>query len=96
MILLYKGRVPGNLPTELISSYLNKHYNQKIDVEIIVDLAQKFISEFKEVKEWGYNPIYMNSAILNIDRSYPEYFDEKGFEYIKMQKIMIIQSRIWR
>jgi len=73
------GRVPGNLPTELISSYLNQNYNQNINIDIIVDLAQKIIVEFKTIKEWGYNPIYMTSGILNIDRTYPEFFNEKGF-----------------
>lgn len=85
------GRVPGNLPTELISSYLNQNYNKDIQIDIIVDLAQKHIEKFKEMDEWGYNPIYMYSAMLNIDRSYPEYFHKKGFmniDNIRMLKMI--------
>ncbi|MDA8925616.1 4-hydroxy-2-ketovalerate aldolase [Gammaproteobacteria bacterium] len=85
------GRVPGNLATELIGSYLNQNYDKKINVGLIADLAQRFIVKFKDINEWGYNPIYMNSAMLNIDRSYPEFFSEKGFlniDNIKMQKMI--------
>lgn len=38
----------------------------------------------KKFNKWGYSAIYTRSAILNIDRSYPEYFDAQGFSYFKI------------
>lgn len=88
------GRMPGNLPTELICSYLNEENSEKYNIDLLIKLTDEYISQFKNINQWGYNPIYMNSAILNIDRTYPEYFNEKSFSFhenILLQK-MIKQS----
>ena len=40
-------------------------------------------NEYKKINEWGYNPIYAYQAFLNIDRSYPEYFEKQGFDILE-------------
>ena len=83
------GRIPGNLSTELFASYLNSSSNKEYDVEQIISLAYRYIEHFKSINPWGYNPIYMFSAILSIDRTYPEYFTEQNFSFtdnIELQK----------
>ncbi|EPN6318934.1 4-hydroxy-2-ketovalerate aldolase [Campylobacter coli] len=86
--VLGMGRIPGNLPTELIVNHIN--VDNKYNVNPLYDLND-IIKEYKKINEWGYNPIYVHSAILNIDRTYPEYFFEQGFstyDNIKLQKLV--------
>ncbi|EFU6015574.1 4-hydroxy-2-ketovalerate aldolase [Campylobacter coli] len=82
------GRIPGNLPTELIVNHIN--VDNKYNVNPLYDLND-IIKEYKKINEWGYNPIYVHSAVINIDRTYPEYFFEQGFstyDNIKLQKLV--------
>lgn len=72
------GRVPGNLQSELLASHLNSKFKAGYDIKILLELSE-ILEEFKSLNRWGYNPIYMHSALLNIDRSYPEFFEKEGF-----------------
>ena len=72
------GRVPGNLATEVCASLINSDFNKNYLVNNLVILASQEIQSFKDINVWGYLPVYATSALLNIDRSYPEYFQKKG------------------
>lgn len=72
------GRVPGNIPTELIANYLNKVSDSNFQIEMLLNAAASHVFPFKKVSTWGYLPIYAYSAIKRIDRSYPEYFEACG------------------
>lgn len=83
------GRVPGNLQSELFANHLNQNFNHQYNIEKLLSLTA-LIEEFKILNRWGYNPIYMYSASLNIDRTYPEFFEKMGFcieNNLKLQKI---------
>lgn len=83
------GRVPGNLQSELFANYLNQNFNHRYNIEKLLSLTA-LIEEFKTLNRWGYNPIYMYSASLNIDRTYPEFFEKMGFcieNNLNLQKI---------
>ncbi|MBS4314407.1 aldolase catalytic domain-containing protein [Campylobacter vulpis] len=83
------GRVPGNLQSELFANYLNQNFNHQYNIKKLLSLTA-LIEEFKTLNRWGYNPIYMYSASLNIDRTYPEFFEKMGFNIennLKLQKI---------
>ncbi|EMI4816077.1 aldolase catalytic domain-containing protein [Campylobacter upsaliensis] len=83
------GRVPGNLQSELFANYLNQNFNHQYNIEKLLSLTA-LIEEFKILNRWGYNPIYMYSASLNIDRNYPEFFEKMGFcieNNLNLQKI---------
>ncbi|WP_086253852.1 4-hydroxy-2-ketovalerate aldolase [Campylobacter sp. P091] len=74
------GRIPGNLPTELIVNHVN--LDNTYDIKPLY-LLNETIQEYQKFNKWGYSAIYAHSAILNIDRSYPEYFDAQGFSYLQ-------------
>lgn len=83
------GRVPGNLQSELFANYLNQNFNHQYNIEKLLSLTA-LIEEFEILNRWGYNPIYMYSASLNIDRTYPEFFEKMGFcieNNLNLQKI---------
>lgn len=72
------GRVPGNLQSELFANYLNQNFKHQYNIERLLTLTA-LLEEFKILNRWGYNPIYMYSANLGIDRNYPEFFEKLGF-----------------
>ncbi|WP_395148194.1 4-hydroxy-2-ketovalerate aldolase [uncultured Helicobacter sp.] len=74
------GRIPGNLPTELIINHIN--FADTYDIKPLYALNE-IIQEYQKFNKWGYSAIYAHSAILNIDRSYPEYFDTQGFSHLQ-------------
>ena len=85
------GRVPGNFATELCASLINEDFKKNYFVDNLTVLASEEIQSYKDLNFWGYLPIYAASALLNIDRSYPEYFKMAGLtdqENIKAQKII--------
>lgn len=76
--LMGMGRVPGNLPIELIADYLNDYRDTAYDIDYIMDAIQDYIAPIKEKTEWGYTPAYFLSARYNLHRNYAEYYLKKG------------------
>tara|TARA_Y100000389_G_scaffold201448_1_gene244211 strand:- start:3956 stop:5638 length:1683 start_codon:yes stop_codon:yes gene_type:complete len=70
------GRIPGNLPSELIVEFLNKEFNKDYDILPMLESIENIIKPEKEKRNWGYSPEYMLSASKGIHRSYPEFFVE--------------------
>lgn len=89
--LLGMGRIPGNLPLELVMSYLNQSNKDRYNPHAVMDVIESVIKPIKLQRDWGYSPIYMYSAILGIHRTYPEYLYEiKKFSFKDIFKIMDI------
>ena len=83
------GRIPGNLPSELIVDFLNKEFNKSYDIEPMLDCIEKVIIPEKSKRNWGYSPEYLISASKGIHRSYPEFFVEKsGLSLVESEKLM--------
>ena len=76
--LLGMGRIPGNLPIELIADYLNDYTDSTYDIDYLMDAIQEYIEPIKGKSEWGYTPAYFLSARFNLHRNYAEYYLEKG------------------
>ncbi len=72
------GRIPGNLPIELIADYLNDYRDSIYDIDYMMDAIQDYIAPLKGDAEWGYTPAYFLSAKFNLHRNYAEYYLEKG------------------
>lgn len=72
------GRIPGNLPIELVSDYLNEYTDNSYDIDYMMDAIQDYISPIKGQSEWGYTPAYFLSARFNLHRNYTEYYLKKG------------------
>lgn len=76
--LLGIGRVPGNLPIELVADYLNNYMGTIYDLDYMMDAIQDYIEPLKGESMWGYKPAYFLSARFNLHRNYAEYYLKKG------------------
>ena len=76
--LMGMGRIPGNLPIELIADYLNEYADKAYDIDYLMDAIQDYIAPIKGTPEWGYTPAYFLSARFNLHRNYAEHYLEKG------------------
>ncbi len=76
--LMGMGRIPGNLPIELMADYLNDHEETTYDIDYIMDAIQDHIARIKGDTEWGYTPAYFLSARFNLHRNYAEHYLKKG------------------
>lgn len=72
------GRIPGNLPIELIADYLNDYSENTYDIDFLMDAIQDYIAPMKGETEWGYTPAYFLSARFNLHRNYAEHYLKKG------------------
>ena len=75
--LMGMGRIPGNLPIELIADYLNDVTWKNYDIDFLLDAIQDYISPLKGETEWGYTPAYFLSARFNLHRNYAEHYLKK-------------------
>ena len=62
------GRVPGNLPIELIADYLNDYGEGVYDIDYIMDAIQDYIAPLKGEAEWGYTPAYRGCSPIQGSR----------------------------
>ena len=76
--LMGMGRIPGNLPIELIADYLNEYSGKNYDIDYLMDAIEAYIAPIKKHSEWGYTPVYFLSARFNLHRNYSEYYLKKG------------------
>lgn len=76
--LMGMGRIPGNLPIELIADYLNEYCDTNYDIDYLMDAIQAYIAPLKGEVRWGYTPAYFISAKFNLHRNYAEYYLLKG------------------
>lgn len=76
--LMGMGRIPGNLPIELIADYLNDYTENVYDIDYMMDAIQDYIAPIKGKPEWGYTPAYFLSARFNLHRNYAEHYLKKG------------------
>ena len=67
------GKIPGNLPIELIMDFLNKYEGKSYNVTSLAQINEMFIRRIKEKSPWGYSLPYALSAQRNTHRSYAAY-----------------------
>lgn len=76
--LMGMGRIPGNLPIELIADYCNDYTGKTYDIDYLMDAIQDYIAPLKGNPNWGYTPAYFLSARFNLHRNYAEHYLKKG------------------
>ncbi|MBO5166768.1 MAG: aldolase catalytic domain-containing protein [Lachnospiraceae bacterium] len=76
--LMGMGRIPGNLPIELIADYLNDYGEKHYDIDYLMDAIQDYVAPLKGETAWGYTPAYFLSARFNLHRNYAEHYLKKG------------------
>lgn len=64
------GRGAGNLPTELIISYINRFYGEKYHIMPMFDVNQDYILPLKSSYNWGYNVPQMIGGVEGIHPYY--------------------------
>ncbi len=78
------GRVPGNLPTELVIENFSDEFSNPKNLEPIYEIIPRLIEKYYDSCPWGYNYLYAKSAHLNISRSFPEYYIKKNVHPMKI------------
>lgn len=76
--LMGMGRIPGNLPIELIADFMIDFSHKKYDLDLMMDAIQDHIALYKGESNWGYTPAYFLSAKYNLHRNYAEHYLKKG------------------
>ena len=76
--LMGMGRIPGNLPIELIADYMNEYFGSHYNIDDLMDAIQDHIAPIKGACAWGYTPAYFLSAKFNLHRNYAEHYLGKG------------------
>lgn len=76
--ILGMGRSPGNLKTELLAYYINKHNSGKYKMKYIYSLMEDEILKFKKQYNWDINYIYSLASFEKIHRSYAEFLINKN------------------
>lgn len=85
------GRGAGNLPTELITQYINKNITSKYDVSMVMDIYDEHIAAIRKEYEWGYTVPYHIAASHVCHPNYASYLINK--QTLTMKDIeKIIQS----
>ena len=85
------GGGAGNLPTELITQYINKNIASRYDVTMVMDIYDEYIAAIRKEYEWGYTVPYHIAASHVCHPNYAAYLINK--QTLTMKDIeKIIQS----
>lgn len=71
------GRGAGNLPTELITRYINKNIQSRYNVAMVMDIYDEYIAPLRKEFEWGYTMAYQIAAIHACHPNYAAYLLNK-------------------
>ena len=71
------GRGAGNLPTELITQYINKNIASRYDVAMVMDIYDEYIASIRKEHEWGYTVPYHIAASHVCHPNYASYLLNK-------------------
>jgi len=80
------GRIPGNLPIELLITTLSKYSIGNYNLLPILSVIENEILPEKKLKDWGYSQPYLISAFFNIDRTFAE--NCMNYNYEQTYKIL--------
>lgn len=85
------GRGAGNLPTELITQYINRNIASRYDVSMVMGIYDEYIAPIRKKYEWGYTMPYHIAASHVCHPNYATYLINR--QTLTMQDIeKIIQS----
>lgn len=91
------GRGAGNASTELLASYLNKHYGTNYNIPILLDTIQKYIQPLRDHIHWGYNlPMFVcGTEHAHVDNVYylQKHADCTAREMYEVMRTMPVSQR---
>lgn len=82
------GRGAGNLCTELITKYLNDHFEEKYNLYPIIKIINEIIKPIYNKKPWGYSTPYFIAAIHGCHPNYAGYLVDLGYSDDNIDKVM--------
>jgi 4-hydroxy 2-oxovalerate aldolase len=71
------GKCAGNLNTELVVDYLNRKKNYNYDIDLILDIIDRYIYPIKNNKDWGYSIPGFMAGIYKLHPNNIIYLTEK-------------------
>ena len=71
------GRGAGNLPTELITRYINRNIASRYDAALVMDVYDEYIASLRREYEWGYSVAYHIAAVHACHPNYAAYLLNK-------------------
>ena len=71
--VLGMGRGAGNLCTELIADYSNKHLKTHYNVTVLLEIIDKYLTGIQKEHFWGYSIQYCISAMYDCHPNYATY-----------------------
>lgn len=71
------GRGAGNLPTELITRYIDQNIATRYDTSLVMDVYDAFIADIRKKHGWGYSMAYHIAAVHVCHPNYASYLLEK-------------------
>ena len=86
------GRGAGNLPTELITQYINENIATRYDVTKVMDIYDEYIADIRKQHEWGYSMAYHIAASHVCHPNYASYL--LGKQTLTVKDIDAIIRRI--
>ena len=72
------GRIPGNLPIELVADYMNDTLGAHYDIDELMDAIQTTSPPSRARPSGATTPAYFLSARYNLHRNYAEHYLAKG------------------
>lgn len=91
------GRGAGNLPTELITQYINRNIATRYDVSVVMDIYDEYISAIRRQYQWGYTLPYHIAAINICHPNYAQYLLKcKNLTMKDIEKIIQMIPGVYR
>ena len=78
------GRGAGNVNLELVADYLNKNFDKNYQLDDVIKLYSKYISEEYQKNYWGYSMQYFLSSREKVNVAYIWYLNRKGITDIQI------------
>lgn len=86
------GRGAGNLSTEIIVEYFNKHYNSDYNIRPILKVIDEVINFFYLEKTWGYSPYLFITGLYQCHPNYAVYLLEEYSEMTVSQFLAFLKT----
>jgi len=76
------GRGAGNLNTELIADYMNRHFDRDYRTLPLLEMIDRFFSAMMQSRPWGFSPAQYLSALFDCHPNYATYLIGKNTNQI--------------
>ena len=83
------GRGAGNLNTELVAGYLNRHLNTTYKIEPLLEIMDKYLLSIRQNGVWGYSLEHYLSATLNCHPNYASFLiNQKNLDIAELKQLL--------